>query len=183
MSAGNENNIKVSINEEYDRVLSNPEGLIMSDGLAERLEGEWDLAGALKNLESATATEHDEDSVADTPSVEYAATASSDKNSVRVFSEKNANVGLAYCEVQTFTSMDGEYSLGILVRGDQKKFMSTLMALQHSPAEEESGFGLDVTGRNGFIALGVKVSSWSFAKVNSYDTTITINFGSQHVEF
>ena len=157
MSTDNENNIKVSINDDYDRILSNPEGLIMSDGLAERLEGEWDLAGALKRMEAAA-----DDSVASDPKIEVQETIGSpsagnfesvttpEKNSIRVFSKDDSNIGLVYGEVQSFSSIDGDYSIGILVRGDHRKFMGTLMTVQKGDNSQEE-FGFDVAGRNGFI--------------------------------
>jgi len=187
MSTDNENNIKVSINEEYDRVLSNPDGLIMSDGLAERLEGDWDLGAALRRLEGdptqAPSKIAEEDISQDEPgrSPDFATVTTPEKNSIRVFSNGDENIGLVYGEVQSFSSIDDEYSIGILIRGDHRRFMSTLMTVQKGLPDE--GFGFDVAGRNGFIALDIAISSWSFSKINSYDTSLTINFGSQHVEF
>lgn len=182
MSADNENNIKVSINKEYDRILSNPDGLIMSEGLADRLESAWDLAGALKTLENnPQASTESGDTISDEDYQPQPSTMS-EKNSIRVFSKDKENIGLVYGEVQSFTSLGDDYSIGILVRGDHRRFMGTLMHVQQGECSIEE-FGFDVAGRNGFIALGVEVSSWSFTKINSYDTTLTINFGSQHVEF
>ena len=188
MSTDNENNIKVSINEEYDRVLSNPDGLIMSDGLAERLEGDWNLGAALKRLEGdhsqAFPNLADEDVSQDNSEAEsgFTTVTTPEKNSIRVFSKENENIGLVYGEVQSFSSIDDDYSIGILIRGDHRGFMGTLMAVQKGDAAKEE-FGFDVAGRNGFIALSIEISSWSFSKINSYDTSLTINFGSQHVQF
>lgn len=176
MSTDNENNIKVSINEEYDRILSNPEGMIMSEGLADRLENTWDLAGALKKIESSNNSADDDESEEDFQ------VSSPEKNSIRVFSKDSKRMGLVYGEVQSFSSFGEEYSIGILVRGDHKTFMGTLMAVQTGDCKNAE-FGFDVAGRNGFIALGIEITSWSFSKINSYDTTLTINFRSQHVEF
>tara|TARA_B100000683_G_C12472690_1_gene548322 strand:- start:1294 stop:1818 length:525 start_codon:yes stop_codon:yes gene_type:complete len=168
-------NMKV-LNDEYDRILANPDGLIMSEGLAERLEGDWNLGAALDRLQDMP------EDAADPIHPHIEAVPSPEKNSVRVFCKDNENLGIIYGDLQGFSSNDGQYSMTMLVRGDQKKFMNVLQRIQDFDSFQEDA-GLDVAGRNGFIAIDIDLESWSFTKINSYDTSLMINFRSKHVEF
>ena len=164
------------LNDEYDRILANPDGLIMSEGLAERLEGDWNLGAALDKLQ------HTDDAGEEASHTHIETVPSPEKNSVRVFCKDNENVGIIYGDLQGFSSNDGLYSMTMLVRGDQRKFMNVLMRVQEFEGfQQEAGF--DVAGRNGFIALDMNLESWSFTKINSYDTSLVISFRSNHVEF
>ena len=154
-----DNNMKV-VNEEYDRILENPDGLIMSDALTEILGEEWP---ALITDDSADAS----------------SSSSTEKNSINIVIEDEPKATL-HGQLQAFESGgDMLYSLGFTLRGSHKEFLNTLLAVQYDGLDVE----LNVTGQNGFVAKGLNLDGWSFSSLDPYDILLSINFGSSNVTF
>jgi len=154
-----ENNIKV-VNEEYDRILDNPDGLIMSDALAEILGDDW-----------TTKISDDTDDVVQV--------ASTEKNSISIM-EGDEAVATLHGQLQNFESGGKSlYSFGFTIRGSHKEFLNTLIGAQYDDIDIE----LKVTGQNGFVAKGLNLGGWSFSNLNPYDVLLSINFGSSDVTF
>ena len=155
----NDNNIKV-VNEEYDRILDNPDGLIMSDALTEILGNDWPtlVGDDITDVASAVSTE---------------------KNSINIMNGDEA-IATLHGRLQSFESGGTSlYNLGFTLRGNHKEFLNTLMGAQYGALH----VGLEVTGQNGFVAKDLSLAGWSFSSLDPYDILLSINFGSSDVTF
>ncbi len=145
------------INEEYDRVLGNPDGMIVSDSLMGLLPAEM-----LSEEISPLADSHQLTVVATSEAGEdYTAAANGSLHSI--------------------SSISGEMSVAITVRGDYRILLQVL-----NDAETSSGVEVEkirLVGDNGFEAFEIAISSWSLIKTKSHDFLLTINFRGSNVVF
>ena len=149
-----ESEIKV-INEEYERILENPDGMILSDSLVgmlpDTLFGDSPEVIADNHQLTITATDIDNNT--------FSTAAHGTLHSI----------------------MSGpDMSVGLTVRGD---YGVLLQVLHDSNTPKMTLDKIQLVGTNGFTVSGPEISGWSLTKTKSYDFLLTINFRGSDVIF
>ena len=149
-----EQEIKV-INEEYDRILTNPDGMIVSDSLLGLLPDELfsETTAELTDNHQLTITALD--------------------------IENNEVSASAHGTLHTITS-GPDMSVAIMVRGDYGIF---LQILHDSDTPKMMMQKIQLIGSNGFIASETEILGWSLKKIKFHDFLLTINFRGSDVIF
>ena len=147
-----DSNIKV-INEEYERVLGNPDNIIMSEGLAER------MSAFTQDVMTTGADSHDlyisfSEGVMDVAHVPGAL------HTLRHNSEVTMSLSF---EVSNVTQ-------------------PTLKKL-HTALQQKLPVNIKLTGSGGFSCTDAEVSHWDLLKVAPHQFLLSITFGGKNVTF
>ena len=156
MSRETDDTMKV-INEEYDRILGNPDGMIVSDSLVAMLPDKIfsdDITNTADNhVLTVIATGKDGE--------DYTSSAHGSLHSISSIA-------------------DGDMSVVLSTRGNY----NILLQVLHDAAENNIvAQTIKLTGDNGFAASGVDILSWSLIKAKTHDFLLTINFRGSDVVF
>ncbi len=152
-STNNEANMRV-INKEYERVTSNPDGIIMSD--------------ELKELMGATFSESQE-----------ANPATADSHMLRLIDKADPlRVVAMPGELSLLQFANDNVQLGFdIAQGGQELFQYL------SEFQGGNSAILEVDGLGGFTAEECKINSWGLTRLAPHSYLLTISFGSENVLF
>ncbi len=147
-----DSNMKV-LNEEYDRVLANPDNIIMSDGLAER------MSAFTQDVMTGGADSHDlyisfSEGVMDVAHVPGAL------HTLRHTSEK---------------SMSVSFEVSNVTQPALKKL--------HTALQQKLPINIKLNGSGGFSCTNAEVSQWDLLKVAPHQFLLSITFGGNNVTF
>ena len=147
-----DSNIKV-INEEYERVLGNPDNIIMSEGLAER------MSAFTQEALGVGADSHDlyisfSEGVMDVAHVPGAL------HTLRHNSEE---------------SMSVSFEVSNVAQPALKKL--------HAALQQKLPVNIKLNGSGGFSCTGAEVSQWDLLKVAPHQFLLSITFGGKDVAF
>lgn len=150
------------INEEYERILGNPDGMIVSDSLMGVLPAEMFSSadpGGLTDNHRLTVTITD---------------ASGEDNTAFAHGSLHSLSSTPSNEMCVVLSVRGNYNILLQVLNDSMAGEDELL---------QSTSKIQLAGDNGFKALGVEIMGWSLTKVKSHDFLLTINFRGSDVIF
>lgn len=148
----NTDNIRV-INEEYERVLKNPDNLIMSDGLMER------MSAFSEELAPSGADSHDL-YVSFTEGIMDVAHISGTLHTLRQQSKDGMSISF---EVSTITQ--------------------DVLKKLHSALSEGLKTNIKLAGMGGFSCTEADISHWDYMKVAPHKILLSITFGGSNVTF
>jgi hypothetical protein len=143
------------INEEYDRILTNPDGVIVSESLMGLLPDSLfseETAESADNHQLFVTARDDEEN-------EFSATANGTLHTI---------------------SSGSDMSVAIIIRGDYHVLLQVLHDASTSKMPLET---IQLIGSNGFTSSGTEILGWSLTKIKSYDFLLTINFRGSDVVF
>ena len=148
----NTDNIRV-INEEYERVLKNPDNLIMSDGLMER------MAAFTEELLPEGADSHDL-YVSFTEGIMDVAHVSGTLHTIRQ---------------QNKDEMSISFEVSAITQDVLKKL--------HTAASGKARANIKLAGMGGFSCTDTEISNWDYMKVAPHKILLSITFGGKNVTF
>lgn len=141
------------LNEEYDRVLGNPDNIIMSDGLAER------MAAFMEDPSPAGADSHDL----------YIS-----------FAEGVMDIAHIPGALHTLRhNSEGSMSVSFEVSNVTQLALKKL----HAALQQKLPINIKLNGSGGFSCTEAEVSQWDLLKVAPHQFLLSITFGGKNVKF
>ena len=163
MESNSENNMKV-INKEYDRLLTNPSNIIMSEELQDLMGVQFGENELNEDFSMGLGS-------ADSHSLSICNTADPADEVI---------VHSSLCNIQ----YESDYiSVGVELASEVPQLLQKLTYFTQHEMREATSCRLILKGQNGFTASSCVVDSWSLMKTAPHNFLLTIKFRSKNVIF
>lgn len=141
------------INEEYDRVMANPDNMIMSDGLAGRLMGNQ------TEVASAHGDSHE------------------------LYLTNVSNVMEIASTVGTLHTLRQVTAREVMVSFEVANISQDMLKTLYNAVANDSDMNIKLVGSGGFSCESATISQWDLMKVAPHQHLLSLTFGGDNVTF